>query len=131
MQQNTLLQRKQLLAEDRFALELLAGGSVRPIVTARFPNLEAAKVHELLESGRVTTGPQDRRHCGHRPVFAGSVGIGCFVALRQADAIRPTEFAPGPTGSDPALDQRNLVPLAAREVSHIFRRDSVRRFLGE
>jgi NADPH:quinone reductase-like Zn-dependent oxidoreductase len=55
MQQNSLLQTKQLLAEDGSALfELLEGGKIRPIVAATLPILEAAKANELLEIVRVT-----------------------------------------------------------------------------
>jgi NADPH:quinone reductase-like Zn-dependent oxidoreductase len=55
MQQNSLLQAKQLLAEDRSArFELLEGGKIRPIVAATLPILDAAEANELLESGQVT-----------------------------------------------------------------------------
>jgi NADPH:quinone reductase-like Zn-dependent oxidoreductase len=45
---------KQPFKDDLAQLfKLLATGQIHPIVTARFPLLEAAKANELLESGRV------------------------------------------------------------------------------
>jgi NADPH:quinone reductase-like Zn-dependent oxidoreductase len=46
---------QQLLKEDWAELfKLLEEGQIEPIITARFPILEAAKANELLESGEVT-----------------------------------------------------------------------------
>jgi NADPH:quinone reductase-like Zn-dependent oxidoreductase len=46
---------KRLLQEDWAKLfKLLEEGQIRPVISARYPLLEAAKANELLESGQVT-----------------------------------------------------------------------------